>query len=195
MSGLRLSAAQRIGSNLLAQGKWKYDFLVTEANLYRARDVITVPIGNEMIPGDFVAADGTKATAPAQIVGIFCDYVNTIDGPRDALLVTRDAEVGDGYLMYGTMDAGQVADQLATLGIIVRPTVLPSSVNHGFGRPGFSTFAAGIAAPIQAEAVAPGIKPPDPQSGPPIRRYANQRVGSPEESTLSQPVGTAGPRR
>ena len=168
----RLSAAQLSGNNVMFEGGWKYDFLVSESNLYRARDVITVPIGNDMVPGDFVAADGTKATAPGAIVGIFCDYVDTTDGPRDALIIANDAEVADAYLNYNGMPAGPVADQLRTLGIKVRAAVLPSVMNASFGTPGVAPFAAPIAA---AQPVQTGIPSGDPQAGPPIRRAADQR--------------------
>lgn len=168
----RLSAADLDGAGLRGEGKRPFDFLVTEATLYRSRGVITIPQGTRLlVPGDFITAAGEPATAPADIFGIVCYYVATEDGHRDAVIICRDAEVRDAFLMYRGMDAGEVAAQLETRGIIVRAAVLAQSMQMGFDTPGEPVQPiSGTAAAIPAS----GIPNDDPQAGPPVRREGEQ---------------------
>jgi hypothetical protein len=132
------SAARIAGASLLGEGPWTAAFLLS-AVFYRSFDVITLPGGEGaqvLQPGDFVTADGSKASAAGDIIGISMRAYDPTDGPVDAVLVTRDAEVTDAYLLYGELDAAEVNAALKEHGIIVRAAVLPESIQAGFGTPG-----------------------------------------------------------
>jgi hypothetical protein len=130
------SAAHIAGAGLVSEGVWTAEFLLN-ANFYLSFDVITLPQSDVLLrPGDFVAADGSKAAAPGDILGISLHASNPSDGPVDAVLVTRHAEVVDAYLFYDDLDPAAVNQALAEHGIIVRAAVVSSLIAHGFGTPG-----------------------------------------------------------
>jgi hypothetical protein len=89
----------------IGEGPWNIAFLLSEAEGQRSRDVIKgVPPGTVLLPGDFIAASGEKATAPDEIVGISLYGYDAKEGPIDIAAVSRDCEVTDAYLMYGELE-------------------------------------------------------------------------------------------
>jgi hypothetical protein len=168
----RRSAAIIPGAELYGEGVRPLAFVINE-DFYYSRGVITVPPGEQVEPGDFVAADGTLATTPADIIGVFGYWTDTEtggtppNGPRDATIIVRHAELKDQLLLYRGMDMTDVGLRLRELGLIVRAAVLPSQVQMGFGTPG-----EGIA-PV-AGATFVGIPNTDRQADPPVRREGDQ---------------------
>jgi hypothetical protein len=121
----------------IGEGPWNIAFLLSEAEWQRSRDVIReVPQGTVLLPGDFIAASGEKATGAGDIVGISLYGYDAKQGPIDIAVVSRDCEVTDAYLMYGELDPTTVNEALKALGIIVREGVLPNTRPAGFGTPG-----------------------------------------------------------
>jgi hypothetical protein len=168
------SAAHIPGAAQMFQGPRTGDFLLSAAVSYRALDVIQIPQGAVgMWPGTFITAAGAPiaAAGEATIAGILVYAVNPVDGPVNATVITRDAEVIDAYLMYGTLDPVAVNAQLATLGIIVRAAVLPNVRSGGF-QPDFDTSAppiSGIQAPVLATEGTPPDQPSTEQPQPPTQ--------------------------
>jgi hypothetical protein len=166
MADVRDSAAHIPGAGLVGEGPRNIDFLLSEANPSRSRGVITLPQGDEpRLPGSFVAADGSPATA-ANIVGILLYGYRPVDGPVDAAVLLRDAEVTDAYLMYGALAPAAVNARLETLGIIVRAGVLANVKSVGFSPDVERTVRSGIppAPPTEPEPEPP--EPPDPEPEP-----------------------------
>jgi hypothetical protein len=132
----KVSAADT-GTELTTAPPRDWAFLLTEANLYRSRDTITLIQRPEpWWPGSFVKSDGTVPATPDEIHGIVCAGQSTRTGPRAATIISRDAEVTDAYLQYGLFNTAalrkQVHDQLADLAIIVRQGVLPNVAPGSF---------------------------------------------------------------
>jgi head decoration protein D len=108
--------------------KWVADFLVSEANLYRSREVITIPEGADgLSPGALLTMAGASATA-ANAEAVLMYPTDPTRGPVQAVVIARDAEVNDAYLLYGDLDRAAVNASLAKHGIIVRPGVLSQSI-------------------------------------------------------------------
>lgn len=165
----KLSAAQ-VSDQLFTEPPRDFGFLLTEANLYRSRDTITLVQSDDLWqPGQFITAAGALATAPGQIAGILGTGTNTRMGARAGVAIVRDAEVTDAYLHFGDMDPAAVATQLASLGIIMRQAVLPN-------------VAAGSFDPNQTGDIQSGIKPMPPPEPPEELTYP--QAGSFAPSTL-----------
>jgi hypothetical protein len=140
---VKLSAGQS-GSDLTQAIPRDWAFLLSEANLYRSRDAITlVQRDAPWYPGMLVSAAGQQVdgsnigTPPAagvagDIDAILCHAVSTQTGPRAATVVTRDCEVIDAYLIYGTLDPTDVRSRLSDLAIHVRQGVLSNVVAGTF---------------------------------------------------------------
>lgn len=120
----------------LNEGQHAGEFLVSEANKTRSRDVATLAEGQNLaagtvlgrltVGGAFVAlnpgvepADGSEIAA-----GILFDNVDATDAATEAVIIARDAEVNGGELVWPTGisggDQATATGQLAALGIIVR---------------------------------------------------------------------------
>jgi hypothetical protein len=162
------SAAHIPGTGLMPQGPRTADFLISEAPSSQSREVVQVPQGAvPLFPGSFVQASGAPATTTANITGIVLYATNPVDGPVNQVIIARNAEVRDAYLMYGALDPVATATRLATLGIIVRQAVLPNTRPGGFGMdvPPSGPPVSGIpTATADGEAAPP---PPDPNAPPP----------------------------
>jgi hypothetical protein len=140
---VKLSAGQS-GSDLTQAIPRDWAFLLSEANLYRSRDTLTlVQRDAPWYPGALLSAAGEQvdgsnigsgpaAGVPADIDAILCHAVSTKTGPRAATVVTRDCEVIDAYLIYGTLDPTEVRQRLSTLAIHVRQAVLSNVVAGTF---------------------------------------------------------------
>ena len=103
------------------------DFLFSDSVSHRSFEVIQIPQGAAGLwTGTLVDATGVAAATPAVIAGILCYSTNPTDGPVNATVLVRDAEVIDAYLQYGALDPVACNAQLKTLGIIVRAAVLPN---------------------------------------------------------------------
>ena len=115
-------------SRRLVEDKRVADFLVSEANLYRSRDVVTIPEGAEPLqPGMLVTMAGAAATA-GDVEAILMYPVDPRFGAVPAVVIARDAEVNDAYLLYGELDRQAVNARLAEAGIIVRQGILAESI-------------------------------------------------------------------
>jgi hypothetical protein len=101
------------------------DFLLSDSVSHRSFEMIQIPQGAAGLwTGTLVDATGVAAATPAVIAGILCYSTNPTDGPVNATVLVRDAEVIDAYLQYGALDPVACNAQLKTLGIIVRAAVL-----------------------------------------------------------------------
>src|SRR5690606_2739913 len=98
-----------------------------------SRALFTVPANTDaMVPGTIVAADGTPATTAADAVGVLYGAVAESTVAQKATVIARDAEVHGELLAWpdATTDATKAAyaEQLATVGIIVRWTERPTGL-------------------------------------------------------------------
>jgi hypothetical protein len=109
------------------------EFLLSDEGSF-SRDVIQIPQGAAMWPGTIVDAAGAPVAAGAEATaaGILLYAVNPTDGPVNATVVTRHAEVTDAYLQYGGADPVAINTALAAKGIIVRDAVLKNVMPAGF---------------------------------------------------------------
>ena len=79
-------------SRRLLEDKRVADFLVSEANLYRSRDVVTIPEGAEPLsPGMLVTMAGAAATN-GDVEAILMYPVDPRFGAVPAVVIARDAE-------------------------------------------------------------------------------------------------------
>lgn len=121
------------------EGRHAGEFIVSEAEGTRSRDVVTVKSGENLVAGqvvqddgsgNMIAADGALNTAGDALVtavaGIMFDNVDASGGAVDnAVMIARDAEVNDEELTYPnetTAGGEKAATQasLKALGIITR---------------------------------------------------------------------------
>lgn len=121
----------------LTESRHAGEFLISQANGNRSREVATVKSGQDLVAGqvvqfsagELIAASGDLDTAgdlDTQVAGIIWDNVDATGGAvANCLYIARDAEVKDAALTYpdestaGGEKAATVAS-LAALGIIVR---------------------------------------------------------------------------
>ena len=121
-------------AQIIEEAKWVADFIISEAEGSRSRDVVTIPQGDALVlPGTLLDASGAPAGAAAEAAAILVGQAdnNPLDpraGPVRAVAIARDAEVNDAYLVYGEMARDAVNQALAEHGIIVREGVLPQSI-------------------------------------------------------------------
>jgi hypothetical protein len=158
------SAAHIPGASQMNQSPRTLDFLLSEAQGDRSRDVIQVTGPTGLWPGSLVDATGVAAATPAAIVGILAYATNPVDGPYNQTVIARDAEVIDAYLVYGALDPVATNAQLATLGIVVRAAVLPNTQPPSFAidEPPTGPPVTGIQS---AEEAPPPAGDPAPQTG------------------------------
>lgn len=168
------------------QEKWVADFLVSEANLYRSREVITIPQGPDpLLVGSLVTLAGAVATA-GNADAILMYPVDPRSGPVRVTAVVRDAEVNDAYLVYGTLDQAAVNERLATHNIIVRPGVMAQSI---------ITPATAENLDSQATGPTPAAENLDPQTTGPGSTAGPGRPHSPSSPQQPRPTPPAGERR
>lgn len=113
-------------------------FLLAEANGERSRALFTVPANTDaMAAGTIVAADGTPAATAADAVGVLYGAVAESTAVQKATVIARDAEVHGELLAWpdATTDATKTAyaEQLATVGIVVRWTERPAGLETDAG--------------------------------------------------------------
>jgi hypothetical protein len=143
------------------------DWLLSDSVSHRSFEVIQMPQGAAGVwTGSFVDNTGAPAATPAAIHGILLYSTNPTDGPVNATVLVRDAEVIDAYLQYGAMDPVAVNTQLATLGIIVRAAVLPN---------------------VQGATFAPDVPP----SGPPVSGIQSTDAPPPPDGEGAVQTGRA----
>lgn len=122
------------------EGKRRGEYIVSEANDYRSRDIVTAATGEVWVPGQVLAMntgsgnyeaydnDGTSTTNAARAISY--DHVDATDGPVQAVVSARDCEVnGDELVFAGSEDSGDKNAAYADLkaqGIIVRFEDLPT---------------------------------------------------------------------
>ena len=120
----------------LTEGKFPGEFLVSEANGRESRDVATLITGQKLNAGAVCAtitASGKKTfvvpgNADGSQIATCILYANTdaTSADKAAVFITRNAEVNQAELDFGTLNAGQITTaiaQLAAVGIIVRAAV------------------------------------------------------------------------
>lgn len=119
---------------ILTEGRYTAEFLVSEANGARSRDVVTIASGEVLEPGtvlgkvtasgkyvqlDPAASDGSEAAAAILYEGVDASAADTT---RTVLI--RDAEVNGGEIVWPDGITGPqkttAIGQLAALGILVR---------------------------------------------------------------------------
>jgi hypothetical protein len=111
-----------------AQGKWFADALISYAQGYRSFEAVNVPAGAALEPGTLLGAGGSLGPTAPNVAMILLQALPARTAPMPALVLARDAEVNDAYIIYGGLASGAVNGTLAGLGIIVRPGVLPQSI-------------------------------------------------------------------
>ncbi len=127
---------------VLTEGKHAGEFIVSEANGHRSREIATVLSGENLVAGQVVQRDGagklvaaagaiqTDGSLATEVAGILWTNVDASPTGADAdvtgqVLIARDAEVNDAEITYpaestaGGEKAATVAS-LAKLGIIAR---------------------------------------------------------------------------
>jgi hypothetical protein len=171
------------------------DFLISEANLYRSRETITVPQGAAILrPGTLLTLAGASATA-ANADGLLMFAVDPRRGPVRGVLVARDAEVRDANILYGALDRAAVNARLATRNILVRAAVLVDSIvtpsNAPVDRPSNAerTSASGVPAEMGASVFTVGEPQPSPAE------LAGGAGGSVAATTGGTPLADGQPER
>jgi hypothetical protein len=106
------------------ESKRNYDFLLAEEG--ESREIIIGP-PRSMRPGQLLNAFGLEALIPVEIAAILLKSTTDTGLLQENLVIARNAEVNDGYLVYGAMNPAAVNARLAQLGIIARPAPLPPS--------------------------------------------------------------------
>jgi hypothetical protein len=119
-----------------AQGKWFADALISYAQGYRSFEAVNIGTPGTAVPamqpGQVLLANGMPV--PASGAGtqyiLLQPYAGRLaaEPVAPALVLARDAEVNDAYIVYAPSNAGAVNPLLAALNIIVRPGVLPQSI-------------------------------------------------------------------
>jgi len=117
------------------QAKWFADALLSNANGYRSFEAMSFGPGAAMQAGQILTATGgLPATTGADAARVLLEAVpaRTAGQTVAALVLARDAEVNDGYLVYAPITGGNTGaanNALANLShIIVRFGVLGQSI-------------------------------------------------------------------
>jgi hypothetical protein len=114
------------------QEKWFADVLLSPARRYRSFEAISVPAGPARSPGQLLLADGNLPTAAGtstRYILLQSLPVRTVAMP--ALVLARDAEVNDAYIIYAPVTGGGIGTAeaaLAAANIIIRRGVLATSI-------------------------------------------------------------------
>lgn len=116
----------------LTEGMHAGEFLVSEANGTRSREIATLTSGQDLEAGTVVATVSAKLVAFDQdgadgsetITGILYDGVDASGADQPCVVIVRDAEVNGAELVWpADIEAGEKTTAiaaLAALGIIVR---------------------------------------------------------------------------
>lgn len=118
----------------LTEGLYTAEFLLTEANGKRSREVVTIAEGENLAAGavvgivtedgEYAAYDNAADTGIEDAAGVLYAAVDATDGAKQGVVIVRDAEVNDSLLQWAddqdstAQDAGKA--DLAALGIIAR---------------------------------------------------------------------------
>lgn len=124
-------------STVLTQGNGAGEFIATEANGHRSREVRTLASGQVVVAGEVLGTitsggkvascnqDGSDGSETATDVS-FGNYDAT-DGDMQITTLTRDCELVEDLLVFGSAnDAGEIAElkaDLAARGVIMRPAL------------------------------------------------------------------------
>lgn len=125
---------------LLYQRGMPYDFVLSWSNSYRSLDFANIPMQPDFLPvGSLIDGNGVKATTVGDIAALTCFAVDATVGPDRVTIVSRETEVNDAYIAYGTLPRDQVNEHLREVcGIIVREGIVPNVMNATFaGQGGF----------------------------------------------------------
>lgn len=118
----------------LTEGPGTANYIVSEANGTRSRDVETLLVGNNLLPGTVlgrITASGkyTQVTPGAsdgseKAVAVLFAAVNATAADRAAVITARDTEVRAAALILPaaatTPQKNAILDQLASVGIVAR---------------------------------------------------------------------------
>ncbi|MCP1675451.1 hypothetical protein J2T57_002601 [Natronocella acetinitrilica] len=121
---------------VLTEGKHRAEFIASEANGTRSRDVVTLAEGQNLGPGTvlgritasglFTQLDPEAETGAEVASAILYDHVDASDADTSATVIARDAEVADHSLVWPEgISAGDKADAIAALA---------DTYANGFGR-------------------------------------------------------------
>lgn len=114
------------------QAKWFADALVSYSQGYRSFEAMAFTTGAAMQAGQVLAANGALAAANGlDAARILLEAVpaRTAGQTIAALVLARDAEVNDAYLVYGAANASAANGNLSLASnIIVRFGVLANSI-------------------------------------------------------------------
>lgn len=117
-----------------------FGFIVSEANGERSREQVTIDNGADLAPGTvlgkitsggkYIAADQDAGDGSETAVAVLCGWAYAASEEVQAVAIVRDAEVNEEELIFAAAnDAGEIAElkaDLATVGIIVRPSIPPA---------------------------------------------------------------------
>ena len=138
---------------LIAETNRPLEFIISEANSYRSREValigiVVAPQPVIILPPGSLLQPAVPATTPptwlpvlpgdeANVAAITCYGVDTRVDQQEVTVIARDAEVNAGYLRWtvdplavppaGDLDRAAAKAALLNLGIIVREGIFPSS--------------------------------------------------------------------
>lgn len=139
---------------LIAESNRPLEFILSEANSYRSREVALIgivgvaPQPGIILPAGTLLQPAIPATTPptwlpvlpgeeANTAAITCYPVDTRIDQQEVTVIARDAEVNAGYLRWmvnpqavppaGELDRLAASAALLNLGIIVREGIFPSS--------------------------------------------------------------------
>jgi hypothetical protein len=118
----------------LVEGKYAGEFIASEANGSRSREVVTIAegevleagtvLGQVTIGSKYVALNQDADTGEEAAAAILYDNVDATDGDVEAVVMIRDCEVNGNDLTWpADIEAGEKTTaeaELAALGIIVR---------------------------------------------------------------------------
>lgn len=117
------------------EGRQRAEFIVSEANGSRSRDVVTIITGQNLkagavlgkitASGKYTAVNAGAADGSQTAVAVLLDNTDASAADKSAVAILRDAEVIDD-LEWAALNAGQITTakgQLANVGIFVRSAV------------------------------------------------------------------------
>jgi hypothetical protein len=119
------------------EGKHPGEFIISEANGHRSREVVTIDNGADLVAGTvlgkitvggkYIAADQDAGDGSDAAVAILYADAAAASAEVQAVVIVRDAEVNrDELTFHANNDAGEITEligDLATVGIIVRESL------------------------------------------------------------------------
>lgn len=117
---------------ILTEGVHTAEFLISEANGHRSREVVTIAMGEDLVAGtvlgkitangQYVAHDPDASDGSETAAGVLYAAVDATAAPAEAVAIVRDAEVRRSSLTCADDSAGEIeaVAELAAIGIIAR---------------------------------------------------------------------------